>query len=150
MNTVKSGVPPAKSLRARPSVPEEAAAHSIWTEPSEHLENSKRSILEEIRNYPTPIAGCDQQFNYLLEQRDRVSGELSRLACVRRDNTIQETYVEALNDFTDASACIDEELKVRLTAKLRRFGPHVEGHQAGTGFLPNCCPLGSTSVNGTQ
>ena len=31
----------------------------------EHLENERHRINEEIRNYPTPIAGCDAQFNYL-------------------------------------------------------------------------------------
>ena len=27
-------------------------------------------IKEEIKNYPTPIAGCDVYFNWLLEERD--------------------------------------------------------------------------------
>ena len=29
-------------------------------------------IKEEIKNYPTPIAGCDVYFNWLLEERDRL------------------------------------------------------------------------------
>ena len=29
-------------------------------------------IKEEIKNYPTPIAGCDVDFNWLLEERDRL------------------------------------------------------------------------------
>ena len=29
------------------------------------------TIYEQIKNYPTPIAGCDEQFNYLLEERKR-------------------------------------------------------------------------------
>ena len=28
--------------------------------------------LDEIKNYPTPIAGCDMYFNWLLEERDRL------------------------------------------------------------------------------
>lgn len=45
----------------------------------ESLEAEKRRLYEEIRNYPTPIAGCDQQFNHLLEQQARVVAELNRL-----------------------------------------------------------------------
>lgn len=39
----------------------------------------KQRLYQEIRNYPTPIAGCDQQFNYLLEQQAAVAAELSRI-----------------------------------------------------------------------
>ena len=28
-------------------------------------------IYEQIKHYPTPIAGCDEQFNFLLSERDR-------------------------------------------------------------------------------
>ena len=30
------------------------------------------AIYEQIKTYPTPIAGCDEQFNYLLEERNRL------------------------------------------------------------------------------
>lgn len=41
------------------------------------MENKKvcaelETIYEQIKNYPTPIAGCDEQFNFLLEERDRL------------------------------------------------------------------------------
>jgi hypothetical protein len=49
------------------------------------LEAEKQRLYDEIRSYPTPIAGCDQQFNYLLEQQARVIAEL------RRVTTDQET-----------------------------------------------------------
>jgi hypothetical protein len=44
-----------------------------------NLEIEKRRLYEEIRTYPTPIAACDQQFNYLLEQQARVNAELDRV-----------------------------------------------------------------------
>ena len=31
-------------------------------------QNELNEILDEIKHYPTPIAGSDVQFNYLLEQ----------------------------------------------------------------------------------
>ena len=30
------------------------------------------TIYEQIKNYPTPIAGCDEQFNFLLTKRHRL------------------------------------------------------------------------------
>ena len=43
------------------------------------LEGERRRIQEEISRYPAPIAGCDEQFNYLLERRSEVRRELARL-----------------------------------------------------------------------
>lgn len=43
------------------------------------LEAERERIREEISRYPAPIAGCDEQFNYLLERRQRVRRELARL-----------------------------------------------------------------------
>ena len=30
------------------------------------------TIYEQIKNYPTPITGCDEQFNFLLTERHRL------------------------------------------------------------------------------
>ena len=35
------------------------------------------TIYEQIKNYPTPIAGCDEQFNFLLSERDRLRNLLA-------------------------------------------------------------------------
>ena len=45
----------------------------------DQLENEKRRINDEITNYPTPIAGCGAQFNFLLEEQARIARELTRL-----------------------------------------------------------------------
>jgi hypothetical protein len=99
--------------------PRADAAPSPWTALEDHLESARRSILAEIRNYPPPIAACDQQFNYLLEQRDRVARELSRLASIRRDNS-RDTDVEPLLEFINASECIGGELKAHLVQLLHQ------------------------------
>jgi hypothetical protein len=52
---------------------------SIEARSIDELENEKRRINEEIRNYPTPIAGCDAQFNFLVEEQARIVKELDRL-----------------------------------------------------------------------
>jgi hypothetical protein len=99
------------------------AAPSPWTELEDHLESVRRSILAEIREYPPPIAACDQQFNYLLEQRDSVAGELNRLASMRHNDAPGGADLEALRDFIRESPCIAAELKAQLVQQL---------HQAAT------------------
>ena len=47
------------------------------------LENQKiaarlESIYQQIKDYPTPIAGCDEQFNFLLSERGRLRKELEK------------------------------------------------------------------------
>lgn len=48
------------------------------------LQSEKQRLYDEIRNYPTPIAGCDQQFNYLLEQQAQIIAELARVRAALR------------------------------------------------------------------
>lgn len=43
------------------------------------LRVAKAKVLREIRSYPTPIAGCDAQFNHLLSERTRISTALRAL-----------------------------------------------------------------------
>jgi hypothetical protein len=43
------------------------------------LEQRRLELADEIRHYPSPIAGCDQQFNWLLEQHDRLRVQLQHL-----------------------------------------------------------------------
>ena len=43
------------------------------------LINAQTELTDEIRNYPTPISGCDAQYNYLLAERRRVHAALRAL-----------------------------------------------------------------------
>ena len=43
------------------------------------LETALRLIGDEIRDYPTPISGCDAQFNHLVGQRGSISEALRAL-----------------------------------------------------------------------
>ncbi|MDC0038241.1 hypothetical protein OAJ78_01130 [Gammaproteobacteria bacterium] len=45
----------------------------------EHQDIAARldAIYEQIKNYPTPIAGCDEQFNFLRSERDRLRNLLA-------------------------------------------------------------------------
>jgi galactokinase len=44
-----------------------------------HLKRAQSTLVCEIKNYPTPIAGCDAQFNHLLEEKARVNAALDAL-----------------------------------------------------------------------
>ena len=37
------------------------------------------AIYEQIKTYPTPISGCDEQFNFLLTERNRLREILREL-----------------------------------------------------------------------
>jgi len=45
---------------------------------STDLERRIAELSEEIRNYPTPIARCDEQRAALLEERSRLLNELKK------------------------------------------------------------------------
>ena len=43
------------------------------------LRMARQLIQDEIRDYPTPISGCDAQFNYLIGLRGSISEALRAL-----------------------------------------------------------------------
>ncbi len=44
------------------------------------LTAARQTLANAIRAYPTPISGCDAQFNHLLAQRKKVDRALAVLA----------------------------------------------------------------------
>ena len=44
------------------------------------LSAARSALREKIATYPTPIAGCDEQFNRLLGDRIRISRALAALS----------------------------------------------------------------------
>jgi hypothetical protein len=38
-----------------------------------------KEIQTQLASYPTPVAGCDEQFNYLLTERERLTKRLSQI-----------------------------------------------------------------------
>ncbi len=45
----------------------------------QELRLAQSALRRDIADYPTPIAGCDEQFNHLLDQRERVRNALDAL-----------------------------------------------------------------------
>lgn len=44
-----------------------------------HLIEARAALDAELRAYPTPVAGCDAQYNHLLAERRRVQAALAAL-----------------------------------------------------------------------
>jgi hypothetical protein len=80
-----------------------------WTTLQDHLLDLRKAVQDEIRNYPTPIAGCDQQFNYLLETRDRVAVEASRI-----NEALARGDIPRATEIVQSSEHIRQDIKASL------------------------------------
>ena len=87
-----------------------SAYHNIRTD----LENERRRVQQEIVTYPSPITACDQQFNYLLEERSRISQELTCLHEAFEEGQQSDDPVKLLDEFVRSSGCLDDETKQAL------------------------------------
>lgn len=79
------------------------------------LEGLRRRTSKEIHDYPSPIAGCDAQFNHLLERRTGIVGELQRLTQLGEGRVT----VREFDAFLASSVYLDEETRQALRARLR-------------------------------
>ena len=43
------------------------------------LEAEEKRLFEELRNYPSPVAACDQQLAHLLEKQALITAELNQI-----------------------------------------------------------------------
>ncbi len=91
-----------------PPAPQAAAP---WQAVKSHLEAERRRIVDEIRGYPPPIAGCDAQYQFLTERRHLIAQELVRLEAAQRGGE------SALDEFLATSAFIDSTQARRMRAR---------------------------------
>jgi hypothetical protein len=80
----------------------------------EHLERERRRIASEITSYPSPIPACDAQFNYLLEQRERVAQDLQLLATLTRTDLPGRDVVAHVVELLTRSPFVGAELEQSL------------------------------------
>jgi hypothetical protein len=94
--------------------PAAVAGHDPWRQIREHLIAHKERIFRDIQTYPSPIAGCDAQFNSLLEERDRV-GEAVRLLEEMRARFAGPTEsLAAARDFVNRCPFFDSDTRRRV------------------------------------
>ena len=68
-----------------------------------HLERKRLALADEMRNYPTPIPGCDQQFNGLLDAYQRVRRALQQLDAICAAALDPQDLAEKLRAFDPES-----------------------------------------------
>ncbi len=66
---------------------------ATWRELKHRLEAHRAALNAEIAAYPGPIAGCDAQFDHLLELRSGINGELKRFEEARGDAAALRRFV---------------------------------------------------------
>ncbi len=53
--------------------------HALLSRAERCLRQAQSLVAAEISSYPTPISGCDAQFNHLLAERARIGAGLAGL-----------------------------------------------------------------------
>ena len=108
------------------TVRDSAKVASMWNEIRLHLEDRRRSLGAEIRNYPTPIPRCDVQFNHLYEQQARLGRELDRIGALAGKNPTREDYIDSIGRFAASAPYTDDPaeraLRSRMKAELSAVG----------------------------
>jgi hypothetical protein len=102
----------------QPAVSPAAGLNAAWNHLRSRLEREKAGIYQAIGSYPPPIAACDQQFSYLLEERSRISAELARLNEAEAASLAVPDPGQLLDDFIRSSPYIDAETAQTSRAAL--------------------------------
>ncbi len=101
--------------RPRPS----SAVESIWAKIRVHLEGEKDRIFEAIKNYPPQITNCDEQFDYLLEERETITRELARMRELSAASLSHAERSKSIDEFMSTSRFVNDELKQEIRSALR-------------------------------
>ncbi|MEM9045924.1 MAG: hypothetical protein AAGC81_14635 [Pseudomonadota bacterium] len=56
------------------------STNSLFDTAQEILKEARETLDSEIRSYPSPISGCDAQYNHLLAERRRAHSALAALS----------------------------------------------------------------------
>ena len=95
------------------------AVEGVWREIGAALEDERHKVSDEIGSYPAPITACDEQFNYLLEKRDRIFRELARVRQAAGEPASLATCSRFIVQLAESSDLIGCEAAQRLGSLLR-------------------------------
>jgi len=93
---------------------------SAWNDIKMRLEARKAQIFSEIRNYPPPITACDEQFDHLLAEQERVSRALRRLDKLATKRPPHGNPANLVEEFLAATDSLEAETKQQLKASLNQ------------------------------
>jgi len=116
-------------------------SHALVASLRDFVLRAKRSLDDEIRNYPTPIPRCDAQFNHAYEQRARLAALLQRIDAAPSDARGASELLRALSEFSALPSLGESGEERRLRASiaevLARSGtPIVASPDRGAVDLP--------------
>ena len=103
---------------------------AAWSELKTYLERRSQELSMEVRNYPTPIARCDEQLTKLIEQR---SGAIDRLqllleAAPASAGPFGRSQLGALEAYLMRTQALpDDEIEAALRSRLRAALSGVRG-----------------------
>jgi len=97
-----------------------AKLESMWREIELHLEDLRRSLAEEIRNYPTPIPRCDAQFNHLYEQQARLARELDRVGALAGNSLRGEDCMDLIERFVASAPYTDDGRELEFRSRIKK------------------------------
>ena len=111
--------------KTRTTARDSAKLESTWNEIRLHLEDIRRALAAEIRNYPTPIPRCDAQFNHLYEQQARLARELDRVGALAGKSLKREDCIDLIERFVASAPYTDDggerEFRSRMKKQLSAF-----------------------------
>ena len=84
------------------------------------LEKVKIRVNKEIGNYPSPIPACDVQFNYLLEERSKISVALKWVDDLLTKCQTEIVEIESIEQLIKTLNQIDDSMAARLRAAFNR------------------------------
>ena len=95
---------------------------SIVVELRDYVARVRASVDDEIRTYPTPIPRCDTQFNFVYEQRARLTQLLNLLDAELVQNGPSCQLASIITGFVASSplcdSCDERDLRKRLAAAM--------------------------------
>ncbi len=113
------------SVTRTETAPDSAELESMRNEIELHLEDRRRALAAEIRDYPTPIPRCDAQFNHLYEQQARLARELDRIGAPAGKSLRREDCFDLIERFLASEPYTDDggerELRSRMKKQLSAF-----------------------------
>ena len=98
----------------------ELLIQSAWSVIKDHLESKRDKLYAEIRNYPPPIPACDQQFNFLLAERTRMTQVLNQLDELAEKSLSHKNPIKLIDAFIQSSPDINDKEKQKIKHLLKR------------------------------
>lgn len=80
-----------------------------------HLDQRYRALFEEVRHYPTPIAHCDDQLPWLIEQRKHALSQLRTLSVADSPAALRAILAGYPRSDDDAEMALVNQLRTALS-----------------------------------